>query len=85
MIPKKFFNNKPKFSDSPLDNIGFCVNCGEYSGKYSAKLSMDFNEWLCLTIHGYIRTVSINCECGSKVGMFDMDIENYRVWNIGHG
>jgi len=70
---KKFLNESPRgrqISDNDVD-YGYCINC-----------RLDDLSLAKLVILGKIRKVKIDCDCGCKVGYFDMDLEEYRVWDF---
>lgn len=88
IIPKRLFDSKimqdlkKRCTEEP-DNIGFCINCGQHKQQKGESIKLKkIEQWLVLSLHGFVRTIEMNCECGSKVGLFDLDVENYRVWDI---
>lgn len=81
ILPKKFFDTKPKL-DSYIDSVGYCVNCGKLNTKENLGFGIDPKSFVVLITHGYVRLVDIKCRCGSSKGIHDMDVENYRAWDI---
>ncbi len=81
IIPKSFFDKSPRF-DKHIDSVGYCVNCGKLNSKENFGLKINPGDWLTLVAHGYVRLIDISCECGSSKAIHDIDIEDYRAWDI---
>lgn len=73
ILPRWFLEEETRVTipDDQVD-YGYCVNC-QVNDIWQLKLALLKK----------IRTVEIDCiRCGCKVGIFDMDIEEYRSWDI---
>lgn len=87
VLPKSFFESENK-CNSYLDDVGYCVNCGwlvcrDKMQKHNSKVDrVDPGLFFAISAHGYVRLVDIKCECGSTKGLHDIDVENYRAWDI---
>jgi len=84
ILPNWFLNESPRFNINCIpDGHGFCINCGCKNNGTTMDVAMDnIDYWLKLILLGKVRTTEIDCQCGCNVGMFDLDIEEYRAWDI---
>jgi len=85
------FGKKPE--DYPrteyFDNVGYCINCGLYHkiqsierAIYTKSMKKSRELFLLILLRGLARKIDIDCPCGSDVGIYDMDLENFVAWDL---